>query len=304
MPYIRRWAEGLAKQTFRDRMKILIIDNCSTDGSFEVMQQCVEEFNLPAEIIQNEKNIGLMGSVKKAYRMLDTKYFAVLDPDDFYISPQKVEKAVKFLEKHEDYSGYACNQILESKNGNSRICFDANIPSQTFTKMQGSPFFQTASTTFKNCFTPELLNWIDEFTGDAKSHAFDSDGFRNMLFYNFGKVYFENSPDSNWLVDVGMWGTLSKIEQDLANMESHYIYFNFCKKVFGLNETAINCLNLSVTFYARVLDDLNVMFKNFSAHEFKYKNSSAEGTEDLNSIFDKLKKHCKIFSDIKGGKLQ
>ena len=112
-PYIQTWAEGLAKQTYLDKMKILVANDGSTDESLNLIEKFSAEYKLPLEIVYNGENIGIMQVTKLLYRKLDTKYFAVLDADDYYISPQKVEKAVKFLQSHSDYSCYACNTLNE-----------------------------------------------------------------------------------------------------------------------------------------------------------------------------------------------
>ena len=92
-PYIKDWAEGLAKQTYLDKMKILVIDDGSTDESLEFMKKYISKYRLPAKITVNEKNLGLMYTTKQAYKKIYTKYFSVLDADDYYLSPQKIEKA-------------------------------------------------------------------------------------------------------------------------------------------------------------------------------------------------------------------
>ena len=247
--WIENWAESLAKQTFLDKMKIIIIDNCSTDGGFEVICDLVKKYNLPAEIIQNEKNIRLWGSTKKFFRMLDTKYYAVLDPDDYYISPDKVKKAVEFLEAHEDYFGYACNQIYEFRNGENRTAVPREVPSQTFEDIRRTPFFQNASTTYRNYFTPEWIDKIEDFAGEDPHHAFDTDTFRWMMALKHGKIYFENSIDSNYRHDVGNAGTLSHLGYLIYDMTIHIYYFKFFMKFFGVGIIPTYCANFVWNYY-------------------------------------------------------
>ena len=143
--WLDTYAESLARQTFLDKMQIIIIDNCSTDGSYEKIQRLIEKFHLPAKLYQNETNIGMAGSSKKLISMIDTEFWACLDCDDYYLSPRKVEKAVTFLQAHEDYSAYACNEICLNPDRQNSTVHPSNIPSQTFEKREGSLFFQAAS---------------------------------------------------------------------------------------------------------------------------------------------------------------
>ena len=249
-------------------MKIVVIDNQSTDGGFEVIRDCVKKYNLPAELIQNEKNINLWGSTKKFFRMLDTKYYAVLDPDDYYISPQKVEKAVKFLEAHEVYSCYACNQIFEFKNGENRTAVPREVPSQTFEDIRRTPFFQNASTTYRNYFTPEWLDKIENFAGDDPRHAFDSDAFRWMLALKFGKIYFENSLDSNYRHDIGNAGSLSHLEEAIYVIGIHIEFFKIFMKFFGADIIANYCANFVWHYYNQVIDNFVNIMKNIQGGIF------------------------------------
>ena len=301
--WIENWAEGLAKQTFLDKMKIVVIDNCSTDGGFEVICDCVKKYNLPAEIIQNEKNIGLWGSTKKFFRMLDTKYYAGLDPDDYYISPQKVEKAVKFLEEHEDYSGYACNQIYEFKNGENRTAVPREVPSQTFEDIRRTPFFQNTSITYRNYFTPEWLDKIEDFVGNDPRHAFDSDSFRWMIALKFGKIYFENSIDSNYRHDVGNAGTLSHFEYLINTMIIHIDFFKFFTKFFGADIIALYCANFVWNYYNQVVDNFGNLLKNIQGGGVVRVNKIFhEGVGDLDYVYKVLKDTREFLIEITGGK--
>ena len=88
-PYIRDWASGLLKQTCLDKMKILVIDDGSTDESLELTKKYITKYNLPTKLIQNGENLGLMQTIRTVYRKIDTKCFTVLDVDDHYLSPKK-----------------------------------------------------------------------------------------------------------------------------------------------------------------------------------------------------------------------
>ena len=302
-PYIRDWAEGLAKQTYLDKMKILVIDDGSTDDSVELTKKYIAEYNLPAEISVNGKNLGLMYTTKQLYRQIDTEYFAVLDQDDYYISPQKIEKAVNFLDKNPDYSFYACNTLLEYADGSQTPYRLKDAPNESYVKLVDAPFFQTASTTFRNYFSPELLDAIDEETGNAKRHAFEADAFRNILAFHFGKLYFENSLDCIWRHKIGAWGKTSAISQKLANMKSYLKYFEFYLKQFGYDRNAHTCLTTSYTFYRDILDYIRRLFDGLRVTEFKdtdfFKNIlDAKEVTDLNAVFNDLVEQYKYYESI------
>ncbi len=302
-PYIKDWAKGLAKQTYLDKMKILVIDDGSIDGSPDLIKKYAAEYNLPLEMSLNGKNLGLMYSTKQAYKKIDTKYFAVLDSDDYYLSPQKVEKAVKFLESHPDYSCYACNTLLETPDGSQRPYRPEDVPDASYTELGSTPFFQTASTTFRKFFSPELLDAIDKETGTAKRHAFEADAFRNILAFHFGKLYFENSLDCIWRNTIGAWGKISAISKELSNMKCYRKYFEFYTEQFGLDRNAHCCLTTSYKFYREILSYVGRLFEGFIVTEFKktdlFKNIlAAKEVTDLNLIFNELVEQYKYLESI------
>ena len=300
--YIQTWARSLAKQTYLDKMKILVTDDGSTDNSLAQIKKFSDEYKLPVEITCNEKNMGLMYSVRNAYRKIDTKYFAVLDADDYYLSSEKVEKAVKFLEKNPDYSAYACNTLNVYPNNENKISQPQHWENKTFPHFKDAPFFQTASTTFRNFFDTKLLDAIDEVTEGHRSHAFQGDAFRNVLAFRAGKFYFENSIDCVWRRDIGIWGTTSKFSQDIANIKSYYAYFDFFRKYFEIDEIAVTCLNISVDRYRRLLNTLRDIIESFYVDNFAIDaNFSALlkiGEEDFNKIYDTLLEQYKIYAQL------
>ncbi len=266
--YLRDWAEGLAKQTYLDKMKILVFEDGSTDNSLELLKKYQSEYRLPLELINNKKNMGIMYSTLKAYRKIDTKYWAFLDSDDYYISSRKIEKAVSFLEEHEDYSCYACANMLELADGRNVPSPFIQNPSQSFSGIKNSPFFQTASTTFRNCFTPQILEALENLSED-KRDSFNADAFRNFLAHHFGKFYFDSSLDSLWRCNIGAWGTMTPISQDLSNMSAYYEYFKFSLAQWGMDENAQHCLNLSFYFYNKILDEFVKHMKQLDILEFE-----------------------------------
>ena len=269
--FLETWAKCLSEQTFLDKTKILVIEDGSTDNSLELLKKFSEQYNLPVEIICNEKNMGLLYTIRKAYRLLDTKYFAVLDADDYWLSPKKLENAVNFLEQHKDYSAYATNYFFQYSDSQKNPALAPEIPNMTFTQAEGVPFFQTSAMTFRNFFSADLLNKMDCFTYEKNFGICEGDAFRNAMAFGFGKIYFENSLDAAWRCNVGMWGTLSKLEQDLLNLSGQYELFEFYRAQFSLDNNAAYFLKMMVNFYVSSLNAVAELMRNLNFFKFKCK---------------------------------
>ncbi len=306
--YLKTWAESLAKQTFLDNMQILVIEDCSTDGSLKLLKKLVKKYNLPVKILRNEKNRGLLYNIRKAYNALltpefSTKYFAVLDADDYYIASDKVEKAINFLESHSDFSAYVCNYILSYSNAEDKVALPKTLPNTIFTKMNGTPFFQTCATTFRNNFKQDFLDRIDYFTDEKKFTICEGDAFRNAIAFGFGKIYFENSVDALWRCDIGDWGTLSEFEQNLCNMIGYRELFEIYSEKFGVDLNAKFMLDLSANFYRQSVINfgnalLSLEFFKFKCKPYFNKTSIKNyGNTDSEKIINAILAHGNFFNE-------
>lgn len=108
-PYLETWAISVAAQTYLNKARVIAIDDGSNDGSLKLIKEYVAKYQIPVELFVHEKNQGLLRTILEAYHLLDTKYFTMLDADDYWLTEKKLEKAIDFLEAHEDYSAYASN---------------------------------------------------------------------------------------------------------------------------------------------------------------------------------------------------
>ena len=205
---------------------------------------------------------------------------------------------------------YACNTVNEYLNSEensqptTRPEYPAEMESQTFHKLDGALFFQTASTTFRNFFTPDLLDSIDKVTEKQKRHAFESDAFRNILAFHFGKCYFENSLDTCWRRGIGIWGTSSDMNQEISVMNGYYEYFIFLKKQFGFDEEAMTCLVVSLNRYRKILNSLieimnNLNVDDFTMNDYFKRLFDSKNRLDLNFIFDNLVKYYRTCAEIR-----
>jgi len=93
--------EGLAELGRRVRLKLLLVDNCSTDGSFEELKEHAERVGVDAEAVRLSKNYGFTRAVNIAWhyarRRWKFKYLMLLN-NDLAIVPSNVAKLLKYLE--------------------------------------------------------------------------------------------------------------------------------------------------------------------------------------------------------------
>ncbi|WP_426008859.1 glycosyltransferase family 2 protein [Aeromonas salmonicida] len=112
--YIAEAICSILSQTYRD-FKFIILDDCSTDKSFEI----AESFRaIDSRIIlrRHATNQGIAKSRDELLSLVDTEYFAWMDADDISF-PQRFRVQIDYLISHPEIgavsSGYMCMDTLK-----------------------------------------------------------------------------------------------------------------------------------------------------------------------------------------------
>lgn len=74
--YIAKTLESIKAQTYQN-IEIIVVDDCSTDNSCEI----IEQFD-NVKLIKNEKNIGQLGSMLKGLKAAQGQFVSFIDSDD------------------------------------------------------------------------------------------------------------------------------------------------------------------------------------------------------------------------------
>ena len=109
--YIREALDSIVIQQVDFDYEVLALDDCSTDLTPLILKEYAKKYPNLFYLILHEKNIGVMNSVRDVKRMCRGKYIAVLEGDDFWTDPLKLQKQVDFMESHSEYS--ACAHEIE-----------------------------------------------------------------------------------------------------------------------------------------------------------------------------------------------
>lgn len=102
-PYLSEAIQSMLNQTYAD-FELIILDDCSTDRSAEVVQTFSD-----ARIVyhRNEVNSGLANNLNTGLKLATGKYIARMDGDDISL-PHRLQTQVDFLESHPDIDLCSC----------------------------------------------------------------------------------------------------------------------------------------------------------------------------------------------------
>ena len=92
---------SVLQQDFKD-FELLLIDDKSPDNTREIMQKEREksDFDPRIHLLQNEKNLGIVGTRNKALQLAKGKYICFLDQDDLWTANNKLSLQVSYLEQN------------------------------------------------------------------------------------------------------------------------------------------------------------------------------------------------------------
>jgi len=109
--YLKTALDSLAHQK-RQPDRVIIIDNCSTDGTRDIARGYK---GLPIEVVQNERNIGLFGNLNRALEYAEqTDYLHILTADDIVLE-DFFEKLMPVLESEPHLSlAYSRFELIDS----------------------------------------------------------------------------------------------------------------------------------------------------------------------------------------------
>lgn len=126
--YIKDCIEGVLMQKTTFPVQILIHDDCSTDGTTEIVKEYATKHpELIKLYVQEENSYSSPNKEEKRkefYKWCIGKYEAICEGDDYWTDPLKLQKQVMFLEQNKNYVlsySYALSLNVINNKFNKRL---------------------------------------------------------------------------------------------------------------------------------------------------------------------------------------
>ena len=179
-PYLRQCLDGFVMQKTNFRFVAVVHDDCSTDGSQEIIREYEEKYPdiiRPIYEVENQyskRDGNLMRIVNEALNATEAKYLAFCEGDDCWIDPLKLQKQVDYLNANKRCGlVYSCIDVIDehsnviAHNGKAHECnfdslFDDNgIPTLTVCmRMELNQRYFNNVTINHNWLMGDLPRWI------------------------------------------------------------------------------------------------------------------------------------------------
>lgn len=110
--YIEECLKSILIQNTKYKYEVFIAEDCSKDNSRSILQRLEKIYPKNFHFIYRDRNYGMVENSRDLKTKVRSKYFIVLEGDDFWISEYKLQNQIDFLETHSDYVAIAHNTLV------------------------------------------------------------------------------------------------------------------------------------------------------------------------------------------------
>jgi hypothetical protein len=112
LPFLEAAVNSVLAQTFAD-FELILIDDCSTDGSYELLRTYTDP---RIRLIRNEENRGISFTLNRGIALAQSGWIVRMDSDDI-CHTQRLEQQYRFIQDHPDGALYSCSvQVIDEKD--------------------------------------------------------------------------------------------------------------------------------------------------------------------------------------------
>jgi glycosyltransferase involved in cell wall biosynthesis len=158
--WIAQCLEGILMQRTDFPFEVIVGEDCSTDHTREIVLAYAERHPEKMRVLPAEANLGPMPNSYRVQQACRGKYHAMIEGDDYWIDPLKLQKQVDFMEAHPDFSLCFHNAfVVNGDSSSARLFFTSHMP-ETLTFAEIS---RTSTPTASNMARSDVLASLPEW---------------------------------------------------------------------------------------------------------------------------------------------
>ena len=118
--YVEEALRSVLAQEVDFPVEIVVGDDCSRDGTQEILADYARRYPDVIRLhLHCVRGSGVPGRVNNMHNLASCRgrYIAILDGDDYWLTTEKLQRQIAFLESHHDYSAVGSDGIVRTPNG-------------------------------------------------------------------------------------------------------------------------------------------------------------------------------------------
>jgi glycosyltransferase involved in cell wall biosynthesis len=161
--YISRAIESVLAQKTDFSFELVIGDDCSTDGTREIVYDYARRFPDIIRVISSSHNVGMRNNNNRVIGALRGKYISWCEGDDFWHRQDKLQIQADYLESHPNCGLAHSDQNRYFEDGN--VCIESfykktnNIPPDKYNIFEGWNGYHilTCTVMARKCLVDEIM---------------------------------------------------------------------------------------------------------------------------------------------------
>ncbi len=210
--FIAQAIESVLEQETDFEYRLIIGDDCSTDNTQQIIRKYAQQYPRRIQVLLNREHRGIEHKDRvgiEVFRLNKAKYVALLDGDDYWTAPDKLQKQVEFLEARPECAicfhnveMFHENHIGEPRN----MCPPEQKRFSTLEDLIRGIAIPTCSIMFRRGVIEKLPGWFHEIKM--------GDWALNILIAQFGSAGYLSDVMAAYRVhESGEWSRLSLIQK-------------------------------------------------------------------------------------------
>ncbi len=247
---IEKAINSILEQKTKYKYLIKILDDASSDQTTEICLEYARRYPEKIElVVQPINTAGKHAS--SIFRTINTKYYCLLDGDDYWCNENKIQFAVDFLENNPQYTMWAHDTYWYNPQSDIKLSYVHE--DQKIDKID-------APVTFENyayfALSARVCRNIIDFTKEYEANH-KRDIFIYFAMLDKGPLYFQDEIMSVYVFNgKGVYSKLHRLERFYSRIYSFYKmnqYFKFRHDEFFTKQVDSQRLLISKKFFGKRL---------------------------------------------------
>jgi glycosyltransferase involved in cell wall biosynthesis len=225
--YVRQSIEGMLMQQTDFPWGIIVADDCSTDGTQEILKEYQAKDPDKITLLLQPANKGAMLNWIDLVTMPKSRYITLCEGDDYWTDPFKLQKQVDFLEANPEY--VACFhpvKVVDADGKELRSSKNSFVHNRDLT--QDELIMGRVMSTLSLCYRNVIAEFPQEF---YKSPT--GDNFLCSLLGNYGKAKFldDIKPSAYRMHTGGSWSLQQDDKKKMTLLLSYFWLWQYYARI-------------------------------------------------------------------------
>lgn len=115
--YVGAAIESVLSQVFSGSYELLIADDCSSDSTPDILKSYQAKYPDKIKVVFREKNTGANPNSYNLCKSASGRYMAFIDADDLWLTSNKLQNQIDFLEKNNNFGAVCSNAFYIDDKG-------------------------------------------------------------------------------------------------------------------------------------------------------------------------------------------